>query len=158
MSENNGVENTTPTAAPVAAPTPKRRISTKTVIDMLRDGKDRDQIKRELNLTPAEARALFSHKDIIKKKVHKPVELGIEIVGMEDEEGTPEVSEEETVNVAPATAPAITAQEEFAEFVEDEPEVAADSHSFLTPGATTPTPPDSGAAAPAAAPAFNGWG
>lgn len=133
------------------APQPKRVITVRSVLNMLREGKDRDQIKKELALTPAEARALFAHKDIIRKKVRKEEELGIEIVGLEEDEVDAEVS-----------APSESVPE--VEPVADEPEVAQVSEPEASPssffGGLPQNPPDwANTAAPAAEPtaANSGW-
>lgn len=131
----------------IPTPAPKRVIRVQTIIDMLHEGKDREQIARELGLTPAERRALFAHKDIAKKKVRKPVELGIEIVGLEDEEA-----------FAPAESPEFIPE---LEPVADEPEAEEEqpeetSASFFDIPASLP--PDNGITAQAVTPAsVSGW-
>jgi hypothetical protein len=140
-------------AQATTTPVSKRVIRVADVIAMLHDGKDRDQIKAELGLSPAEARALFAHKDVAKKKVRKPVELGIEIVGLEDEEGDitvgdtpqeevvlPQTSEELPIEAEPPT-----------ETVTPEPQAEAPAPfmaAFASPA---------NQAAPVATTAVSGW-
>lgn len=139
-------------------PAPKRVIRVADVIQMLHDGKDRDQIKVELNLTPAEARALFAHKDVAKRKVRRPVELGIEIVGLEDEDET----EETVISNTPQEDEVLpqTSEPEVEPATAAEPQVEVETP---VPQAEAPAPfmaafsSPANQAAPVATTAVSGW-